>query len=119
MCAVPEAGYFQLNINTIDVDKPELLSMLIKDLPVQGAATLLAERAQSGYDDLASFWQSSTLAGIEIEGKAKSVIQLDSDYYQLQAKARIGRGHEGLTTLFKQVDKEKVNIIWRRFGTIE
>lgn len=119
VCAVPESGYFQLNINTIDVDKPELLSMLIKDLSVQGAATLLAERAQSGYDNLASFWQSSALAGIEIEGKAKSVVQLDSDYYQLQAKARIGRGHEGLTTLFKQVDKERIQIIWRRFGTIE
>ncbi|NOQ93422.1 MAG: type II secretion system minor pseudopilin GspK [Methylophaga sp.] len=119
VCALPEDGYFQLNINTIDVDKPELLSMLIKDLSVQSAATLLAERAQSGYDDLASFWQLSALAGIEIEGKVKSVIQLNSDYYQLQAKARIGRGHEGLTTLFKQVDKEKVNIIWRRFGTLE
>ena len=119
VCAVPEAGYLQLNINTIDVDKPELLSMLIKDLSVKSAATLLAERAQAGYDDLASFWQSSTLAGIEIEGKAKSVVQLDSDYYQLQAQARIGRGHESVTTLFKQVDKEKVHIIWRRFGTIE
>jgi len=119
VCALPEAGYFQLNINTIDVDKPELLSMLIKDLAIHDAARLLAERVQSGYDDLASFWQSSTLAEIEVTEEVKSVIQLDSDYYQLQAKARIGRGHEGLTTLFKQVDKEKVQIIWRHFGTIE
>jgi len=119
VCALPEEGYFQLNINTIDVDKPELLSMLIKDLAIHDAARLLAERAQSGYDDLSSFWQSGTLAEIEVAEEVKSVIQLNSDYYQLRATARIGRGHEGLTTLFKQVDKEKVKIIWRRFGTIE
>jgi len=119
VCALPEAGYLQLNINTIDSDKPELLSMMIKDLPVSTAATVLAERAQSGYDDLASFWQLEALAAIEVDGGAKSVLQLDSDYYVLRSKARIGRGHEGLTTLFKQVSEEKVQIIWRRFGTIE
>ena len=119
VCALPEAGYLKLNVNTLDKEKPELLSMMIKNLSVSNAATVLAEREQSGYDDMTSFWQLDALAGIEVDGKAKSVLQLDSDYYFLRAKARIGRGHEGLTTLFKQVNKEKVQIIWRRFGTIE
>lgn len=119
VCALPSAGYFQLNVNTLDNDKPELLAMLINDLSLETAASILAERKQSGYDDLASFWQLEALAGIEVLGQAKSALTLDSEYFQLKAKARIGRGHKNITTLFKQVDKDKVQVIWRRFGTIE
>lgn len=119
VCALPEAGYLKLNINTIDSDKPQLLAMMIKDLPLNTAATILAERRGSGYDKSESFWQLDALAGIEVDGDARSVLQLDSDYYILKAKARIGRGHVGLTTLFKQVGKNKVHIIWRRFGAAE
>jgi len=119
VCALPEAGELKLNLNTLDQQQPELLAMLIDSLTVTAAAAVLAERGQSGYDDLASFWQLDALAGIEIDGQVKSVLQLDSDYYMLQATARVGRGHEALRTLFKQVDKEKIHIIERRFGTIQ
>ncbi|NQY27214.1 MAG: type II secretion system minor pseudopilin GspK [Piscirickettsiaceae bacterium] len=119
VCALPEDGYFKLNVNTLDKDKPELLAMLIDKMSISIAETVLAERVQSGYDDLSSFWQLDALAGIEIDSSVKSVIQLDSDYYMLHARAQIGRGHKELRTLFKQVNKEKVQIIWRRFGTIQ
>lgn len=116
VCAIPQAGYFKININTISTDKPEILSMLIPDLSLDKASLLLAQRAQSGYDELQSFWQQQELAGIEVDPKSKSVIQLDSDYYQLQSKARIGRGHASLITLFEQIDTERVRILWRKFG---
>lgn len=119
VCALPEAGYLKININTIEKEKPELLTMLIDKLSADKAKSILAERALSGYDDMASFWQLEALAGIEIDSKTKSVLQLDSDYYMLRARARIGRGHDELTSLFKQVSKEKVQIIWRRFGELD
>jgi len=119
VCALPEAGYLKININTIEKEKPELLTMLIDKLSIDKATIILAERAQSGYHDMASFWQLDALAGIDVDSKIKSVLQLESDYYMLQAKARIGRGHDGLTSLFKQVGKKKVQIIWRRFGQLE
>jgi len=118
VCALPEDNW-QLNINTIDQDKPELLAMLIENLSLSSAATILAERKQSGYDDLASFWQLEAFAGLEIDSQVKAVVQLDSDYYMLRAKANIGRGHEGLTSLFKQVNKGKIQIMWRDFGAVE
>jgi len=119
VCALPEAGYLKININTIDSDKPELLAMFIKDLPLETAAAILAERAHSGYDDIASFWRLDAWNKVAIEASVKSVLQGDSDYYVLRSRARIGRAQKGLTTLFKQVNEEKVQIIWRRFGAIE
>ena len=116
VCALPD-NYLKLNINTIDREKPELLAMLIKDLPVSSAATLLAERKQSGYDSLISFWQLEALAGLEIDTKTKAMLRITSDYYLLRARAQIGRGHQELTTLFKHVNKQ-IHIIWRHFGTV-
>ena len=118
VCALPQADYLQININTIDKDKPELLLMMINELSLENARQILAERSSSGYDDLASFWKLEALAGLEIDSKKKAALQLDSDYYILHAKAKIGRGNEGLTTLFKQ-NKKKIHIIWRRFGKLE
>ena len=116
VCALPD-NYLKLNINTIETDKPELLAMLIKDLAVSSAATLLAERKQSGYDSLISFWQLEALAGLEIDTKTKAMLRITSDYYLLRARAQIGRGHQELTTMFKHVNK-KIHIIWRHFGTV-
>jgi len=119
LCALPEAGILKLNVNTLDVDKPELLAMLINDFSISRAMDVLAERKQSGYDDLDSFWQLDAFAALKIESSVKSIVALDSDYYMLQSQARIGRGQAGLTTLLKQIDKEKVQIIWRHFGLIK
>lgn len=119
LCALPETGSLKLNINTLDADKPEILAMLIQDFSIATAANVLAEREQSGYDNVDTFWQLDAFAGLEIESGIRSVVGLDSDYFMLQAQARIGRGRAGVTTLFKQVNKDKLQIIWRRFGMIE
>jgi len=118
VCALPEAGYLKFNVNTLDPEKPELLMMLIEGLAIDTASALLAARDKDGYDNMAQFWQQHELTGLDVIVGAQSIMQLNSDYFYLQAKANIDRGYVGLTTLFKQRGID-VEVLWRQYGRIE
>lgn len=116
ICVLPQADYLKLNANTMNSEQPELLIMLVKGLSIDGAKAILGERARTGYDNIQEFWQQSQLAGLEVTSGAKAILQLDSDYFELQANAKIGRGHANLTTLLKQQGNNTVQIVSRQFG---
>jgi general secretion pathway protein K len=116
VCVLPQANYLKLNANTINSEQPELLIMLVKGLSIDGAKAILGERARIGYENVEAFWQQSQLAGLEVTDGAKAILQLDSDYFELQANAKIGRGHAYLTTLLKQQGNDTVQIVSRQFG---
>lgn len=118
VCALPEAGYLKLNANTLDPDKPELLMMFIDGLAVDAASALLVARDNDGYDNMAQFWQQHELTGLDLIAGSESIMQLNSDYFYLQAKANIDRSYVGLTTLFKQRGIV-VEVLWRQYGRIE
>ena len=119
VCALPEAGYLHLNVNTLEAGKPELLMMLIKNLDAATATAVLATRKDKGYASMDEFWQQDVLAGLEIVKDAKPVLQLNSGYFYLQASSKIGRGYAGLTALLTQNGEGPTDISWRRFGRIE
>jgi len=118
ICALPEAGYLKININTLEPEKPELLMMLIEGLDIEEASALLTARQIGGYDNMAQFWQQHELTGLHAIVGAESIMQLNSDYFYLQAKANIDRSYAGLTTLFKQSGID-VEVLWRQYGRIE
>lgn len=118
VCALPEASYLKLNANTLDPEKPELLMMFIEGLTANAATALLTARDVDGYDDMTQFWQQHELTGLSIIAGAKPLMQLNSDYFYLQAKANIDRSYAGLTTLFKQRGVD-IEVLWQQFGRID
>ena len=116
LCALPEAGYLKMNVNTIAVEQPALLSMWLPELPLTEATAILTARAPEGYETIEAFW---TETAIPIESRAiggDSVLQLDSDYFKLSATAQIGRGQVRLSSLFKQQENGSPSLVWRQFG---
>ena len=93
--------------------------MMINDLDAASAAALLATRNDKGYETLDQFWQQDVLAGLEVVKDAKEVLQLNSDYFYLQASAQIGRGYAGVTALLTQNGERPAEISWRRFGRLK
>jgi len=114
ICALPEASYVKLNVNTID--KPEILAMFIADLSLEDAQKIIDERETDGYKTQLDFLNLEQLKGMNINNAVKSILQLDSDYFMLNAKAEIGKSRAYLTSLLQQQGSKEVNILWRHFN---
>ena len=107
LCALPDARYIKINVNTLPPEKAELLVMLIENLDVETARQVLQNRPKNGYKDKDAFWNSN---GMPAEAKelvaGKGRLDTGSDYFLLRAEAVVGRGRARVESVLKaQQDK--------------
>lgn len=77
-----------LNVNTIAVDKPQLVMALAPDMAVAEAEQLLAARGTEGFESVQEFLQQPAFAGRDVPEQGLSV---GSDYFMVTSHVQFGR----------------------------
>jgi len=91
--ALPEETV--ININTAT---PAMLQALHKDLDSSGVEQLIADRGDTGYEDIDTFFEHEALAGLDLD------IDVDntSDWFNVLTATRVGRGQVQLESIFRR-----------------
>lgn len=105
VCFIPGVTELVLNVNTIPVDQPELLSSFYDKLDKNTAASILNARATKGFDK--TDFNSQLPAGAKLRDGVD--IAFSSPYFSLTAKVELGRARVNLQSLlFYQGNKTPV-----------
>ncbi|KXO09731.1 General secretion pathway protein K [Moritella sp. JT01] len=116
LCALPTAD-LKINVNTIVIDKPEILAGLFAGkLSLDVAKTILEERPNGGWKTTADFLALPLLAGIKMDAADKAVFDTKSSYFVALLQAEFASATMKLESLFKAESKDSVYVIRRQFG---
>lgn len=95
VCVIPGVTELVLNVNTIPVDQPELLSSFYDKLDKNTAASILTARPEKGFDE--NDYNSQLPADAKLhEGVS---VQFTSPYFSAEAKVELGRVRMNLKSL--------------------
>ncbi len=116
LCALPTAD-LKINVNTIVVDKPEVLAGLFAGkLSLDLAKTILEQRPAGGWETIADFWALPLLANIKMDAADKAVFDIKSGYFVALLQAEFASVTMKVESLFKAESKDSVYVIRRQFG---
>ncbi|CAM3152166.1 type II secretion system minor pseudopilin GspK [Moritella viscosa] len=116
LCALPTAD-LKINVNTIVIDKPEILAGLFAgQLSLDVAKTILEERPNGGWKSTADFLALPLLAGIKTDAAEKAVFDIKSSYFVALLQAEFASATMKVESLFKAESKDSVYVIRRQFG---
>ena len=88
LCALPVTDLSAININTLSVDRPELIAMLAPGLDRDRVARAIGERPQFGFESLQRFWDQPALAGAPVE--ARSQTRAATRWFDLKILVELG-----------------------------
>jgi general secretion pathway protein K len=115
VCVLPQNSDHEININTLDEDKVELLQALLGST-LDEAQQVLSAREEEGYKDIADFKAISELSTINLEEWHKEQFVVDSQYFALKAKADFNDSYFFLNSIIQIKDDQKIQIISRTIG---
>jgi len=116
LCALPTAD-LKINVNTIVIDKPEILAGLFSgQLSLDVAKTILEERPNGGWKTKADFLALPLLAGIKLDTEEQAVFDITSGYFVALLQAEFASATMKVESLFKAESKDSVYVIRRQFG---
>ncbi len=115
ICVLPEGNDNKLNVNTIPTERSELLYAAMGGKISQEIVNeIISERPKDGYD-LQEFWDKVGSA-TKVKKKLKERLDITSIYFQMDAKAEIGRTKVHMKTLFVKEDDNQFKVVSRYFG---
>ena len=116
LCALPTAT-LKVNVNTIAIDKPEVLAGLFSGkLSLDLAKTILEQRPTSGWETLADFLSLTALKDIDMSAAEKGSFDVKSRYFVALLQAEFASATMKFESLFKAESKDSVYVIRRQFG---
>ena len=116
LCVIPNNSQFQINVNTLDNQEPELLAALL-NIDSEKAKDILAERPEKGFEDLADFWALSSVKGLKnIADVDKSQFTVQSKFFKLVTSAHYNDMKFDLTSVLQMDEQNIAHVIARRFG---
>jgi len=116
ICVVPQSAALKINVNTLTEETAVLLSALLPELSLAQAQEAILSRPEEGFSDIASFLQSSPLAGITVPEDVKSVLTVKSEHFKLLATTAYLESGFRLTVIFKREENNAIRVLARRFG---
>lgn len=116
ICVVPQSTALKINVNTLTEETAVLLSALLPELSLTQAQEAILSRPEEGFSDIASFLQSSPLAGITVPEDVKSVLTVKSEHFKLLATTAYLESGFRLTVIFKREENNAIRVLARRFG---
>ena len=118
VCAIPGNDKQLLNINTIKPYQAPLLSgMLLNRLSVSEAENVINERGTKGFDNVDEFWSLPEVNGIGSSlALMKSTIVIKSEYFELDAKAKVGDAIFQLQSVLQVNKSHYVDVLTRQYG---
>ena len=115
LCATPSSR-LEINVNTIPADQPELLTALYEgDLPIDQARRVLEQRPANGWDTVDEFLNSSLVANYN-NSNVRSLITVNSSYFELRANSEFAGTRTGLHSLLRRNDDDRLSVVRRKFG---
>jgi general secretion pathway protein K len=115
ICVIPNSNLHQINVNTLDSKKPELLQALL-GLSHNDAQQVLSNRDEKGFKDNNEFFSLAELKSLSLTEQQKSQFVVDSDYFILKTSASFNDSYFALKTIFKISNNDQAIVIARTIG---
>ena len=117
VCVLPDSDLHAININTIDIEQPELLKALL-DISLSDATQLLSVRSLDGYEEIEEFFELPEYTQLTISDAdaRKEQLVVDSEYFKLKTQASFNESYFSLISLLVVEDNNQVRVISRTIG---
>ncbi|MCE9687839.1 type II secretion system minor pseudopilin GspK [Shewanella sp. AS16] len=117
VCVIPGDDRQLLNVNTLEVEQAALLAgMLENQISVGEAESIINQRPASGYEKAEAFFEASSLSGLKLDEQQKSSLVVDSQYFLLQAGAKVDDAVFRMESVLKRGKGNQMQVITRQFG---
>ncbi|MGL4473595.1 MAG: type II secretion system minor pseudopilin GspK [Shewanella sp.] len=117
VCAIPGDDRQLLNVNTLQAEQaPLLAAMLDNQISVGEAQNIIGQRPNGGFEKITEFWEIGSVSNLQQNDVMKSSIVVDSQYFLLQAGAKVDDAVFLMDTVFKRQSGNKMAVIARQFG---
>lgn len=115
VCVLPQSSEHQININTLDSDKAELLQALLNS-SLDEAQQVLAAREGDGFENIDDFYNLPELSTMKLDEWQKEQFVIDSEYFNLKASTRFNNSYFFLNSVMRVADNQEIQIISRTIG---
>ncbi|NKF52498.1 type II secretion system minor pseudopilin GspK [Shewanella sp. WXL01] len=116
VCAVPGDNRQLLNVNTLEVEQAALMvGMMDGKISLSDAESVINQRPGDGFESIQDFWSNSVLANVQIDAALKSSFVVDSNYFLLNAGAKVDNAIFKLDSVLKR-SGNNFEVITRQYG---
>ena len=122
ICVLPDDSINEVNVNTVSAESATLLYAII-DANNSSATTninegdvskAISERPEEGYESISDFVQAMGLE--DTQSFRSENLTVTSAYFEMRAKAEIGKTRVEMKTLFKKDEDKNFTVVSRYFG---
>ncbi|MBA6327793.1 type II secretion system minor pseudopilin GspK [Colwellia sp. MB02u-6] len=114
-CVLPNTNLNKINVNTIALDKPEILVAML-GISQNEATQALTARGEEGFKSVDEFFNLSELSKAKIPPKKKQQFAVTSEYFKLKTTASFNNSYFALNTIMKVDNKNNISVISRIIG---
>jgi general secretion pathway protein K len=114
-CVLPNTNLNKINVNTIALDKPEILVAML-GISQNEATQALTARGEKGFKSVDEFFNLSALSKAKISPEKKQQFAVTSEYFKLKTTASFNNSYFALNTIMKVDNKNNISVISRIIG---
>jgi general secretion pathway protein K len=114
-CVLPMNNLHQININTLDAEKPELLQALL-DISLEDATKILTDRDSEGFKDIQDLFALPELSKVTLTEPQKKQFVVDSEYFSLKTTASFNDSYFSMYSTLMVDSNEEVQVVRRTIG---
>lgn len=114
-CVLPNINLNKINVNTIALDKPEILVAML-GISQNEATQALTARGEEGFKSVDEFFNLSELSKAKITPEKKQQFAVTSEYFKLKTTASFNNSYFALNTIMKVDNKNNISVISRIIG---
>ena len=114
-CVLPNTNLNKINVNTIALDKPEILVAML-GISQNEATQALTARGEEGFKSVDEFFNLSELSKAKIPPEKKQQFAVTSEYFKLKTTASFNNSYFALNTIMKVDNKNNISVISRIIG---
>ena len=115
VCIIPNSNLYQVNINTVPKEAPELLQAMLS-ISREDAEQVLSAREEDGFKDTNEFFSLPEINKLQITEDQKQRFVVDSEYFKLKATANFNNSYFQLNSTLYVADNNKISVISRTIG---
>jgi general secretion pathway protein K len=114
-CVLPNTNLNKINVNTIALDKPEILVAML-GISQNEATQVLSARGEEGFKSVNEFFNLSKLSKAKITPEKKEQFAVTSEYFKLKTTANFNNSYFAMNTIMKVDNKNNISVISRIIG---
>ncbi len=118
ICVLPDPKVNQINVNTVSQESGALIYAALggKGSSLSEINSALSSREEEGYESVDEFIDALGETANNDDKLDKTFLGVTSHYFEMSARAEIGKTRVAMKTLFKRDEKNNFKVISRYFG---